>query len=215
MPKVTKCMNGHFYDADRYDSCPYCGNQQPIANSAPSEPVQDYAVTVAAVTPAYDAAMPTQPGPQANPNMNRTMPVAQKADLNDDIADSQKTVAKFTTGANGRQPVVGWLVCIEGSHYGEDFRLKAGNNFIGREKSMDVVLSNDKSVSRNKHAIIVFDPMSSSFIVRAGESHELSYLNGQLILEPKVLKPFDKISVGSSVLVFVPFCGDGFKWEEK
>ncbi|MGN1194013.1 MAG: FHA domain-containing protein [Acutalibacteraceae bacterium] len=214
MPKVTKCMNGHFYDADRYDSCPYCGNQQPVVNPTAAPAAQNFETTVAAAVPAYDPSIPTQRDTHVRRD-NPTQPVNQKADLNDDIADSQKTVAKFSTGANGRQPVVGWLVCVEGNHYGEDFRLKAGNNFIGREKSMDVVLANDKSVSRNKHAIIVFDPMSSSFIVRAGESHELSYLNGQLILEPKVLKPYDKISVGSSVLVFVPFCNDSFKWSEK
>lgn len=213
MTKVTKCMNGHYYDADKFSTCPYCktvssksngyeemsGADSQSKNTEPVTPVNDYTVPVTEKKTVSD---------QKNAR-------SQISSLVDAVADSQKTIGKFTTGNNGKSPVVGWLVCVEGKHYGEDFRLRAGNNFIGRDSTMDVVLTMDTSVSRNKHAIVIFDPVSCTFIVKAGESHELSYLNGQILLDSKIMKPYDKISIGSSTLLLIPLCGENFNWEKK
>lgn len=32
---VTKCDKGHFYDSDKYDSCPHCLNPQPVRRRMP------------------------------------------------------------------------------------------------------------------------------------------------------------------------------------
>jgi hypothetical protein len=132
------------------------------------------------------------------------------------VDDAQKTVGLFVKGSNNNatQPVVGWLVCVEGEHFGEDFRICMGRNFVGRAKNMDIVLSKDSHVSRDKHAVIVYEPKNNLFVIQTGESKELSYLNDEVVLSPKELKPYDKISLGSTKLLFVPFCNDQFKWEE-
>ena len=65
----------------------------------------------------------------------------------------------------GVEPVVGWMVCIKGAYRGESFKLKSGRNFIGRAANMDIVLGADQSVSRLRHAAVVYDPKSRAFIV--------------------------------------------------
>ena len=38
-------------------------------------------------------------------------------------------------------PVVGWLVCLEGPDRGHDYPLRAGTNAIGRSPSMEVCIA--------------------------------------------------------------------------
>jgi pSer/pThr/pTyr-binding forkhead associated (FHA) protein len=109
---------------------------------------------------------------------------------------------------------VGWLVCVGGEYFGEGFNLKAGQNFIGRALTMDVPLAKDTSVSRNRHAIVTYDPKGRVFYLQQGESNGLTYRNGELLLAPSKLEPYDKIQVGGSEFVFAAFCGEKFSWEE-
>lgn len=111
-------------------------------------------------------------------------------------------------------PCVGWLVATVGSHIGQDFRLKAGKNFIGRDTKMDIVLDGDKSVSRNRHAIVVYEPKRHLYMVQPGESSELVYLNDQVVLGPMKLSAYDIITVGEINLLFMPLCGEKFNWTD-
>jgi len=67
-------------------------------------------------------------------------------------------------------PVAGWLVCLEGPDRGRDYRLHMEKNFIGRAQNMDVVLDGDSTVSREKHAIVIFDPRKKVFWALPGEA---------------------------------------------
>ncbi len=127
--------------------------------------------------------------------------------------DDEKTIRKGKIKKTDILPVVGWLVCVEGEHIGEDFRLKAGGNFVGRSTDMDVCLSKDKSVSSVKHLKVTYDSKASKFYITPGESKELAYLNGNVILESKEISAYDTIELGGSKLLFVPFCSANFNWE--
>lgn len=216
MSKLTKCSNGHYYEADRFDTCPFCEKMGLANPNTGTVPVNG--PTSNSFDPSFqNDTVPVGnsfPSGELTQNLNQRQNVNKTQNLDEAFADTQKTVAKFSAGTNGKEPVVGWLVAVEGKHKGEDFRLKAGNNFIGRDRTMDVVLSNDNSVSRNKHAILTYDPMGNVFIVRGGESHELSYLNGQILLEPKVINNYDKLLIGQTTLMFVSLVGDKFTWDK-
>ena len=112
-------------------------------------------------------------------------------------------------------PVVGWLVCISGSNYGQSFTLHSGRNFIGRDMQQnDVGLTGDQAVSRVKHAIVIYEPRQRQFFVQSGEnSHELLYLNDQGVFSNTVLKDRDIITLGQTSLVFVPFCDERYGWD--
>ena len=176
MANLTRCANGHFYDADKNRSCPYC-NQ---------------ATAGGATTPLN----PPQPQPPVRP------PVTPE--------DTGETVGFYNEMTT--KPVVGWLVSIEGTTAGKDFRLCSGRNYIGRGKDMDIVLEGDNKVSRNKHAIVLFDPKSQKTLCQAGESRELFYLNENVVTGTVELKQGDVITIGDTQLMFVPFCGDLHTW---
>ena len=205
---LTRCNQGHFYDADKYSSCPHCNNQAP-ATGGPNSPTVGRMPAGQGATEKVDVI-----SKQSNPQTDSDN--AKSDSLQGAVDDVQKTIGIFNTG-KGKEPVVGWLVCIDGSSYGEDFKLRMGRNFIGRNKNMDVVLASDSSVSRDKHAIIVYDPKENMFIMQAGASKELSYLNDKVVLSPQELKAYDIIKLGATTLMFIPFCSDKFVWktEEK
>ena len=107
------------------------------------------------------------------------------------------------------------MVCVDGANglKGRDFKLKVGRNFIGRDNDMDVCLRNENSVSRQQHAIIIYEPKQNVFLAQPGNTKELTYLNDEVVLVPKVMKKNDVLQVGNVTLMLVPFCDDAFKWE--
>ena len=202
---LTKCSKGHFYDADRYEACPHCN-----ANAA-------LGITQDGTAVGEDEQFPgggkTIPDPailkEKEPNKAKDEFKNVTKTCTPGISDEQKTISKYSImnkENESLQPVVGWLVCIEGNHFGEDFRLITGRNFIGRNPSMEICLSGDNSISRDKHLIIVFEPKTNTYLVQPGDSKELSYLNDEVILQPKELKIYDIISMGNSKCMFIPFC---------
>lgn len=64
--------------------------------------------------------------------------------------DNDKTVAVHVF-ENGIEPVVGWLVCVNGEEKGRDYRLIRGRNRIGRDSDMDVTIRKDQKVTREEH----------------------------------------------------------------
>lgn len=124
-----------------------------------------------------------------------------------------RTVAYNDRMPTGVDPVVGWLVCVDGPERGRDYRLHAGRNFVGRSPQMHVALTGDATVSREKHCVIVYDPRANIFRVAPGESASLTYRNGESVDVPVPLTPYDRIEVGKTTLLFLPLCSDRFSWD--
>ena len=194
---VTKCTSGHFYDADTYTVCPHCnaGIERGDNLTAPLSP---FAATSAPESFGGDAL-----------TSNLTKPVSERSETGDDAS----TVAFFEK-KSGFNPVVGWLVCVEGAQQGLDFRLHSGRNFIGRAKEMDVAITGDISVSRDRHAVLVYEPKNHVYMVTPGEAKELCYLNGEVVLSPRKVEANDVIALGNTELMFFPCCSEGFNWNE-
>lgn len=214
---LKRCNNGHFYDADKYTTCPHCNptvsasevtvamnpeDMAPEITATPSFGSED-SKTVSlqdAISAAVEKPAPSAPAP--------SRPAAAPVQM-----DDAKTVS-FYSNSFGTEPVVGWLTCIEGDHYGESFPLKSGRNFIGRNANMDVVLAGDMSVSRERHAIVIYEPKAKCFIAQAGDARELFYLNDNVVLNNEMMKNYDILSIGNEKLIFVALCGPQFCWED-
>lgn len=264
---LSRCENGHFFDKEKFVSCPHCANGagRPEANdrtmafiddsdvmsNKPFTPeasmgasvtptVPESGISASATIPEQQPMTPVIPIPETELVSNVTETVGVPVDGNVET-DDDNTVAYYddlfadvkgnvpeavVTPINSAAPVrtippknrvsspcVGWLVALNGGHIGQDFRLKAGKNFIGRDNKMDVVLDGDKSVSRNKHAIVVYEPKQHMYLVQAGESSELVYHNNTVVLTPTQLQPYDVITVGEVDLLFMSLCGEKFTWE--
>lgn len=118
----------------------------------------------------------------------------------------------FMVKEKGFDPVVGWLVAIEGPDRGKDFRIRAERNFIGRSPGMDIIV-NDDAVSRENHATISFNPTKHTFKLQPGQSRGLIYLNGEEVAAPENLSKGDKIKIGTTELLFVPFVDEFHTWK--
>lgn len=110
------------------------------------------------------------------------------------------------------KPVCGWIVCISGPRQGKDYKIVSGKNFVGRADDMDIQILGDNEISRRNHAVIVFDPKKKETVLLPGDSNGLVYLNENAVYVPTSLNPYDKIELGRSVFVFIPFCGNNFMW---
>jgi hypothetical protein len=123
-----------------------------------------------------------------------------------------KTIGAYANLATATEPVVGWVACTKGPHAGQDWRLIAGRNSVGRSTDHAVALVQDSSVSRERHAFITFDPKHKRFRVQPGDSSGLVYLNGEEVAVPTEIKPYDLIEVGKTGLVFVALVSESFSW---
>lgn len=234
--KLTRCSNGHFYDAEKYSSCPHCSGAGagdpgtiPFSGAAPSGNSSYSSFTGGDdVTGSF---MAPQGGPipfnQMQGNNDVTVPLGSSG-YDDDGEGKTVGFMNWPQGGEGTDnqsgksekqrlretvnPVVGWLVCIEGPNYGKAFPLYTGKNFVGRDAQMDVCLAGDNTISRVRHAIIVYEPRQRIFFAQPGDSHELFYCNGEVVLSSLKLYDRDTIMIGKSVLKFVPFCDASFGW---
>lgn len=125
--------------------------------------------------------------------------------------DADKTMP-YWDEYEGNEPVVGWLVCIEGAQVGEDYKIRREKNFIGRAEEMHIQIIGDNCISRKNHAIIIYDPKNRNFILKSGDSSGLVYLNNEAVYTPVELKPYDTIQMGKSKFIFIPLCGVHFEW---
>ncbi len=213
---LVKCKSGHFYDSESYRACPHC-DSGPVGDASFTVPLQVNGGQQGAPMGNDNVTVPLMKDSQVTAPLSGSggsLQDAVNAAVQPASRDENKTVGFFSS-AIGKEPVVGWLVCTEGEHFGEDFRLKSGRNFIGRGADMDVSVSKDVTVSRERHAIVVYEPRSNVFLMQAGESKELCYLNGELVLSAQPLKVNDRILVGKTELMFIPCCSDAFNWDSE
>lgn len=293
---LSRCENGHFYDREKYETCPHCamgknrdeslttifdnsgnneidatmpltGENNPQMNNSGNigMPNQENNIPNQSVNPMYPTGLQGQKninsfgnggyadetetlgGQSGVPNSNISeipttdsnnfIPNPKPAQFGQDDDDSTvaywdyedlfsapqsvptnakavERVSNSTQKHTAMSPCAGWVIALNGNHFGQDFRLKVGKNFVGRDSSMDVALEGDKSVSRNKHAILVYEPKQHLYLVQPGESSELVYLNNEVVLSPVKLKAYDVITIGEVNLLFMPLCGDMFSWSD-
>ncbi|MBF0423001.1 MAG: FHA domain-containing protein [Magnetococcales bacterium] len=112
-------------------------------------------------------------------------------------------------------PVVGWLVIVDGPGKGSSHALGYQQNHIGRTSGRVILDFGDRKMSNSNHAVVTYDPKSRRWYIKGGDSINLTYLDGEPVLETKELLEGQKIGMGDTELVFVPFCGSEFDWQDQ
>ncbi|MCX4320860.1 MAG: FHA domain-containing protein [Lachnospiraceae bacterium] len=190
--EMRKCDRGHYYDASINNSCPYCKQ--------------------ANVGRPIDATMPLMGGT----GEERTMPLGYQAQAEPkgQPEDDGRTVALIKV-KQGIDPVTGWLIALDGSEKGRDYRIHTDNNYIGRSEKMDICIRGDETISRENQAVITYDSVEKVYYFSPGEGRSIVRLNNKAIFQTTELKAYDRITLGKTVLLFVPLCGENFEWEEE
>jgi hypothetical protein len=211
----------HYFDDSKYQTCPYC--RDTVGRGAARNPDES---TQRAAPRSADESTRRGAGERSPDEATRRIPSSKWSSENSH-RPSQRKQEPSTVLISGRKdstpatetrtvaaPTVGWLVIVDGPGKGADLAIRAGQNRIGRSRKMDLVLDyGDSAISSENHALLVFDYQNNSFFIRHGEGKNLTYLNDQPVLETKPLSGFDRIKLGSTQLLFVPFCGERFSWD--
>ena len=191
--QLKQCPNGHFYDQSKHSECPSCtGDSANVNATMPVFGDSGIGVTVPAEQPAF---------------LDRTMPGNYSPPRDEGF--TQVLIKKEL----GNDPVVGWLVCVQGKEKGKDHRIHSEQNMIGRSDKMDITIHDDDTISRENHATLIFDPQDKTYYISQGQGRGIVRLNGKAVLGGAAqLQPYDKIDLGQSQFIFVPLCGEAFDW---
>lgn len=238
---IKVCPNGHRYDTDTNRTCPYCNSAQSESNfnwsemdlsaSSKTEPIGGFGGGFGGGDGGYSGKTePINTYGDDFGNRNRgggadfigaTVPVdISGQSIGGGTARRQTeddTAPAYNQAEYQHQPVVGWLVCIEGPDKGKDFCLHGAKSTVGRRKDSSVILADPKISREGFPALIVYDDRKShKFYLASGDaaSHNNVELGGNMLLGQSVINPYDEIRIEDTVLVFVPFCGDEFYWKE-
>lgn len=110
---LSECGNGHVYDSDQYASCPYCnggGNRIDFGAAADSD--------IGKTAPVGGGFGPAMQRPASGMKIGATVAPQSYRKKKEQEEDVGKTVGVLQKSMK-LEPVVGWLVCIEGADKGK------------------------------------------------------------------------------------------------
>ena len=172
------------------------------------------------ISPEYPKTAPVSNASQEFP---RTAPIGgafQEFPKTAPIEDASQSLPKTAPVGGGQSPsfkgwnpILGWLVCVQGGKQGKDFRLTQETTYIGRAASNDVCLDFDEAISRDTAITITYIKQSRVFRLNAEQSKNPVLVNQSPVLTELYLRDRDVISVGNTQLKLVCFCDASFAWE--
>lgn len=110
-------------------------------------------------------------------------------------------------------PVVGWLVVIDGPGRGVSIPIGYGMNIVGRGRSNRIVLDfGDDRISEDDHFRVAYDSEEREFHLIPGRGTNLLRVGGKPLLAAQSLSSGTDIKVGDSMLRFVALCGPDWDW---
>lgn len=197
MSEMVLCKrNIHYYDPEKHGDCPYCKRIEEGRGGDPTAPADESDWKPETSAKGRDAAA----GGGKKPHIDRSATAPWYS------GDKDK--------AEVFEPVVGWLVAVEGPSRGRDFRLKPGRNVVGRTVESEVYVEDDDLMSRD-HAIVYYYGEINNFYVEDNKSKHGTFILPamDLVVERRPIKDGDRIKTGKSVFILKTLCNEAFKWE--
>ena len=135
---IIRCEKGlHFYDNVKYDKCPYCEQRKQQIQKNTNIMQEQKTVAV-----------------QAEKLSELEEYICRQEKEKIEANDYGRTIGYYSP-VRGNDYVTGWLVCVKGPEKGRDYRLHHGFNRLGRSMDMDVIFSEDRSISRDTHLSLI------------------------------------------------------------
>lgn len=222
---LAKCTQGHYFNAAVHGVCPICGSPAAAAggNSGGFMPTEKLDAGGVPTGGNVGSFIPTEApqgagaaGYSVGPRPGVTTPADPRNIPSGGVNPfGSPTVIGGDISASGQvDPVVGWLVCVEGPLRGTDWHLHAGYNYIGREVG-DIHIKGDSQISREKHATVAYYNKNHTYYVGPAEGRNIIELNGEPVFAATQLSSGDIIVIGTTKLMFVPLCGESFAWDQE
>lgn len=218
--ELVMCPKGHYYNKAVHAACPICGGSAVSADVGSFAPTEAPGATAG---PAAGSFAPTEaPGAAARPTQGSFAPTEAPGAVRSSSNSAgpvnpfsvQTTIGGDLAPAGKVNPVVGWLVCIDGPSRGTDWRIHVGYNYIGREIG-DIHIQGDNQISREKHAMVAFYAKNLTYYVGPAEGRNIVELNDQPVFSTMELKNYDVITIGTTKLMFIGLCGEHFTWGQE
>lgn len=112
-------------------------------------------------------------------------------------------------------PPVAWLVIVDGPGKGRVLTLGNGMNSIGRgEKARVRVNFGDDTIARSNHARLAYEPRNRRYLLSHGEGSNLTYVNGEVVMDSTEIESGAVIEIGATKLRFQAFCSKDFDWPD-
>jgi len=189
----------------------------PARPEGPTVPAQQ----ISAADALREAKTPTRVHFESEPTTRVAHGSASTAKPAISAADAGKTQVirgrpKSVNAAFHQDPVVGWLVVVQGLGLGAFRPIYEGNNHIGRAKNQRIPIDfGDDTISSEEQAYIRYDSMDRSFLFVPNLSKtNIVAINDKKPTGAVKLEAMDLITMGRTKLAFVPFCGEEFDWSE-
>ena len=195
---IKKCEKGHFYNADKYDSCPHCEEKQKKDNEINIKSVEN------------DEHKAYYVGMDTIAVFSEPEQLKENSGMNVEQVKLQKDMGMGIQSQNILP--VGWLVAISGLEYGKQYPIFTGENYIGSNEKNSICVQGDPYVLPEHHCTLSFDMQQQKIMVDIQKSMGKIYINDVFATENKYLKHRDKIQIGGSVYMLVELCRDGFSW---
>lgn len=229
--EIVRCSKGHFYDSEENATCPMCAaeaarNKNPLGNNILGDDIlpTDYFGHTGdsyAVDNTPSPTLPVDPNGGKVQSYQPTVSAGLQDPPIETVQPYKTTLPVIPVDGDGNEesapfdPVVGWLVCIEGATKGNDYRIHSQNNYIGRSARMDISIPGDPHISAENSATIAYDNVDRTFYFGPGSGRNIVRVNGKPALSAVPLDAYDVLTIGTTKLLFVPLCGDRFDWNEK
>lgn len=206
--KIISCPNGHYYDSNRYPSCPYCdsGGFSPTIDPFSEIPWEEpaYGGAAAGIGATAEVSNSVFAPTEAPPVKNKVAESMSKTQFVDDSTKPGKAL-----------PVVGWLIAVSGFCRGTDFRIHTGYNYIGREAG-DICIHGDNTISAEKDANVTYVPQTKRFYIAHELGKNVLLVNDLPVIGGSIeLHNYDVITIGTTKLVFIGLCGEKFSWGDE
>lgn len=231
--QFVSCGKGHYYNPEEHPTCPQCARESAAQGGGYSmdgigatEPVGSFQGSmgvIGATEPVGGFQRESyNPGPAVTPGV--PLDTTYFEDANPTRIENYEPTSflgqDFTANTRDPQPprvrpVAGWLVCVDGAAKGRDFRIHSQYNYIGRARHMDICIEGDNSISTENAAILAYDDQQKLFFFAPGQGRNLVRVNGKAVLNPVELQAYDRLTIGKSIFLFIPLCGERFDWNDQ
>ena len=137
MSNYISCPKGHYYN-DELKSCPFCTEVEPV----PAAPSSDTTTTTG-----------SQSAKQLEPQ--QTTPVPSFDSQNEDRTRIVRAPGAPASNNTEVRTLIGWLVTYDHVPSGQDYKIREGQNPVGRSQDCKIRITDDPELS-SVHGMLLF-----------------------------------------------------------